>query len=72
MDRWMVILGWILLIIMAWQTGVSIYHANAMRTVVGVTALVMALWALGVNQERLDKVNSGHGGQNEDARTPRG
>lgn len=69
-DRWMVILGWVLLAVMVWQSAVSIYQANTLRTVVGVTGIAMALWALGVNRERLTRINR-HRGPG-DARTRRG
>ena len=70
-DRWLVIVGWVLLVLMAWQTVVSIYEASVPRTLVGVTAITMAFWALGVNRDRY-RDRTRRPSDREDAQTRRG
>ncbi len=72
-SRLMVIIGWILVSVMAWQTGVSILEANYVRSITGITFLAIGFWALGVNREILrQKTRPSPDQAPEDAHTRRG
>ena len=71
--RVMVVIGWILVVLMAWQTGASILEGDPLRAVTGITFLALGLWALGVNRESLgQKSGSTPDPNREDAQTRRG